>query len=578
MAVLEALEKDLYVDVNEKSRKKILDMFFLGRSLQIPVLDNGKIVGILDLFDYLQASQKNREIADIMETDIVVAGEERGVFSFASSNQGILPFVDTEGRYKGYINRITIKCYLPSKEYMQVIDSCIEEIGDGGEVDYSLFEKTFDAVFERNYDGVFITTRKGITYNVNEKARYVPGLTAENITINGKTSDLRYEEQREIPVSMTQILQNKNEASISDFYENEGGIVKIINNLKDLKKEIASTKELALKYQNEVEFLKWEDSQSTKIVAKSPEIRQIVNLCLKVASVDSTVLLQGPSGVGKGVLTELIHKSSKRKDNPFVKIDCSAIPENLIESELFGYEPGAFTGADKNGKIGLLELADSGTVFLDEVGELPLNLQPKLLRVLQDQEVLRIGGSKAIPVDIRVIAATNKDLEKMVDDHSFREDLYYRLNVVPIRIPPLRDRREDILPLIELYLSVFNEKYDLQKQIEKDALKSLIDYSWPGNARELKNVIEYLVVTSTEDQIPREALPDHIARGAGPQKAFTGEELPPLKQAVAQLERELLMAAMRKSGSIEEMARLLQMDRTTIGRKLSKYGIRTYFR
>jgi transcriptional regulator with PAS, ATPase and Fis domain len=294
--------------------------------------------------------------------------------------------------------------------------------------------------------------------------------------------------------------------------------------------------------------------------------------------VDSKVLLEGQSVVGKGVICKLIHKNSSRKDGPFIKIDCGSIPENLIESELFGYEQGAFTGAEKGGKIGLIEAADKGTLFLDEIGELPLGMQKKLLRTIQDKEVFRIGSNKANPVDIRIIAATNRNLKTMVKKKRFRKDLFYRLNVVPIYIPPLSKREKDIQPLIERSLKKFNEKYGLNKKISPEALKYLIDFNWPGNVRELENVVEYLIVTSQKDIIGKDMLPDNILEYKDTSKINVSlDKIPSLKDAVDMVEKNLLIEAMKKSNNTKEMAKLLGVDRSTVSRKLKKYEIESKF-
>jgi len=244
------------------------------------------------------------------------------------------------------------------------------------------------------------------------------------------------------------------------------------------------------------------------IIYKSKKMDEVLKMAIQVAKSDATVLIRGESGVGKELVAEIIHSSSQRKDKPFIKINCAAIPENLLESELFGYKKGAFTGAiiDKKGKF---EEAEGGTIFLDEIGDMPLSLQAKLLRVLQSKEIEPIGG-KPKKVDVRIIAATNKNLEEMVKKGSFREDLFYRLNVVPIVIPPLRERKEDIKPLVEYFLEKFNKKYGKNISISKGAMRMLEIYHWPGNVRELENLIERLVLTSSDLVITPDDIPDHI--------------------------------------------------------------------
>lgn len=581
--MLEALERELYLDINEKSRRRIIEVFELAKAIQLPVVDDQKVVGILDLFVFLDHMNKNISLADLMERDIIVAGEHRNVFTFKNSKQQILPFVDENGIFSGFVNKLFQKCYLPSEEYMQVVEKTLEGVSDDdAEVDYDKLEKSFSAIFESNYDGIYITVDKGTTLSINRHCNYAEGITANDISIDESAINVSFDEHTvsNETVNVIQNIQKRKEISVSDDVVSDGGIIRVINNIKNfdkIKDELQETKKLAEKYQNELEFLRWEQTEPEDIIAQSPEMKKVINLAVRVAKVDSTVLIQGESGVGKGVLSKLIHNSSERKDGPFIKIDCGSIPENLLESELFGYEPGSFTGAEKSGKIGLIELANGGTLFLDEIGELPLNLQMKLLRVLQDKEIVRVGGKEAIPVDFRIIAATNRDLEEMVGQKRFRQDLYYRLNVVPIRILPLKDRKEDVKPLIEDCLKKFSKKYNLNKSLEPTALRHLMNYNWPGNVRELENIIEYLIVTTNSDKITREDLPEQILDYNNGLPMVSIDRFTSMKDALDSVEKNLLVEAMRYSKSTEEMAKILQLDRSTITRKLQKHKIKTHF-
>jgi len=592
--MLDALEKDLSIDIKEKSKKRIVDTFRLAKSLQLPVLEHKKAIGILDLYVFLDNSSGAFNIADIMEKDIVVAGEEHSVFSFKRSKQMILPFVDENGNYIGFINKVYHKCYLPSKEYLQVIEKNLAGVTeDPWDVDYSQLADSFNAIFESNYDGIYVTVNKGKTLSINQKAIHAGSLTQDDLIGDGTGGIISISEsvQNNDVVTLSQIIQNRREISISDELFQDGGIIRIIDhigNIEDVKKikgfekiksELAETQRLKEKYQSELEFLRWEQTKSEKIVANSPEMKRIINLALRVAKVDSTVLIQGPSGTGKGVISNLIHSTSDRKNGPFIKIDCSSIPESLLESELFGYEQGAFTGAEKGGKPGLVELANNGTLFLDEIGEFPITLQAKLLRLLQDREIIKVGGKEPIPLDIRVIAATNRDLAEMVNQKNFRKDLYYRLNVVPIHIPPLENRKEDIRPLVVHFLKFFNKKYSLERKLDQAALKCLLDYPWPGNVRELENQIEYLVVTSNSDVITQNDVPESILKYQLPEdKAehfFSTDSS--MKEIIDNVEKSLLIEAMRKSKSTDEMAKLLKVDRSTVIRKLQKHGLKSHF-
>lgn len=581
--MLEALEKELYLGIHEKNKKKIIEVFELARTIQLPIVDEKKVVGILDLFVFLDNMNKNISLVDLMEKDIIVAGENKNIFTFKDSRQQILPFVDKEGNYLGFVNRLLQKCYLPSKEYMQVIEKSLDGIiDDENNLDYEKLKSNFDAILESNYDGIYVTIDKGATFSINNKCKHVKELTSENLSIDEGNINFSFEkyEVKNETVNVIQNIQKRNEISVSDDVISDTGIIRVINNIKDfdkIKNELKETQKLAVKYQNELEFLRWEQSKPEDIIAESPEMKRVINLAVRVAKVDSTVLIQGQSGVGKGVLSRLIHNSSDRKDGPFIKIDCGSIPENLLESELFGYEQGSFTGAEKGGKVGLIELANGGTLFLDEIGELPLNLQMKLLRVLQDKEIFRVGGKEAIPVDFRIIAATNRDVEEMVEQKKFRKDLYYRLNVVPIKILPLHDRKEDIKPLIEDCLNRFNQKYSLSKQIDPLALRNLIDYNWPGNVRELENIIEYLIVTTNQDRITKEDLPENILEYNNSLPIVKIDSFSSMKEAMDLVEKNLLIEVMRSSKSTEEMGRALKLDRSTVIRKLQKHKIKSHF-
>ena len=306
------------------------------------------------------------------------------------------------------------------------------------------------------------------------------------------------------------------------------------------------------------------------ITAEDPHTIEVLARAQKVAALDTTILLLGETGVGKEQFARYIYENSARARQSFIGINCGAIPASLIESELFGYEKGAFTGASKEGKMGVFESADQGTVFLDEVGDLPLEMQVHLLRVLQEMQVRRVGGVRSISVDVRIIAATNRDLLDMVREKTFREDLYYRLNVVPIVIPPLRERKRDIRPLVEAFLKDMNKKYRYQKRFSDAAMDVLYDYNWPGNVRELKNVVEQAVILSSGDEIQTPDLPI-ACRFEG--EGANGEEAGHvnLKREVARFEYEYICRAYEKYGNVRAAAASLGMNDATFVRKRHKF-------
>ncbi|MFL0365426.1 sigma-54 interaction domain-containing protein [Pseudobacillus sp. 179-B 2D1 NHS] len=310
------------------------------------------------------------------------------------------------------------------------------------------------------------------------------------------------------------------------------------------------------------------EEEAERIVTNSEKIKQIISFCEKVAPTDSTILIEGESGTGKGVLAHFIHRISQRKNGPFLTINCAAIPEELLESELFGYAKGAFTGASKSGKPGLIEAADNGTVFLDEIGEMPLALQAKLLQVIQDKQFIPVGGSETKKVDIRIIAATNQNLVQMVKDKQFREDLFYRLNVIDVHLPPLRERKEDVIPLTYNFLNKFNEKYHTNKVISEECLNTLIHYPWPGNVRQLENLIERLVVIS-DSVIQVSDLPDMITENAGP---LTQLSLPhTLDQALNETKRILIRRSYQMYKSSRKVANDLGISQTKASKLIREY-------
>lgn len=316
------------------------------------------------------------------------------------------------------------------------------------------------------------------------------------------------------------------------------------------------------------------------LIVESDVMRKLVETLGRIAAFDSTVLFLGESGTGKDTLARLLHSLSSRNLGPFVKVNCGAIPETLMESEFFGYMPGAFTGAQKSGKKGLVEMAEHGTLFLDEVDSLPLHLQAKLLHVLQEREFIPVGGTSSVQADVRFLAATNKDLEALVREGSFREDLYYRLHVVPVLIPPLRERREEILSLANFFLQQLSERYGVERQLDHTAIETLLRYRWPGNVRELENVIERCVVTTCGTVITADCLAECL-QGQVLQsrpKSERSEGKPAasdtkLDTAVADMEKEMLAEALKKYGSTRKVAAHLGVNQSTVVRKMKRFGL-----
>lgn len=449
-------------------------------------------------------------------------------------------------------------------------------------------EREMEAVIESMFDGLYVTDGQANTLRLNKGFERIMGITHQQC-VGRNMADLvkegvfsrsgtlaALEKGEQATITLTASTGKEALVTSNPIHDDEGNIIMVVTNVRDITElnelqrtleRVAGLQEL---YKTELQQMKLENSRN--LVMTSVKMKELVNMVIRVAAVDSTVLIQGESGVGKDLIAEIIHSNSNRKEGPFIRVNCGAIPENLLESELFGYEAGAFTGASKTGKVGLFELARGGVLFLDEIGELPLNLQVKLLRALQDREISRVGGVHPIKVDSRIIAGTNRDLLEMIEKGQFRLDLFYRLNVIPINVPPLRERKEDIPVLTNYFLNVFNQKYQMKKRLDNSVYNCLVEYNWPGNVRELENLVERLVVTSINSIISIKDLPANIETGTLASKA--GERLIPLRQAVENTERALLEIAFTRYRSSYQVAQVLEVNQSTIVRKAQKYGIR----
>ncbi|UAL54574.1 MULTISPECIES: sigma-54 interaction domain-containing protein [Metabacillus] len=368
------------------------------------------------------------------------------------------------------------------------------------------------------------------------------------------------------------------------LFNKEGHLVRVISYSQDqteiwkLQEQYEELQRKVKGYQTEVEDLREKELGHHSFIARSNQTQQILKTIQNVAKTDATILFLGPSGVGKSTFARALHNQSNRIKEPFIEVNCSTIPESLFESEIFGYEPGSFTGGNKQGRQGLIEQADSGTLFLDEIGELPLALQAKLLKVLQEKKIKRIGGKKERLINFRLIAATNQDLEKMVNEGKFRLDLYYRLNVIPIQIPSLLERKEDIPILIQHYLQKTNDKYQTLKKLHPSTYEVLTHYEWPGNIRELENLIERLILTIDEPAIYPKHLPLAIT-GAVEQNedssSFSIEQelngKQDLKKTLEKIEIQLIAKAYKQCKTTYEMADYLGISQPSVIYKLKKY-------
>jgi two-component system NtrC family response regulator len=330
---------------------------------------------------------------------------------------------------------------------------------------------------------------------------------------------------------------------------------------------------------SEIQILKNQLKEKFKIdsfISHSAKMEEVLSVAARAADSKATILISGESGTGKEVLAKSIHYVSPRKEKAFVAVNIPALPETLLESELFGHEKGAFTGADK-AKKGRFELADGGTIFLDEIGDIPINLQVKLLRVLQEHQIERVGSTENINIDVRIIAATHQNLEEKIKDGSFREDLYYRLNIVSLHIPPLRERKEDILPLIEYFTEKYSKENNRKKlTLSKEAVDSLIKYNFPGNVRELENIIERAVVLCRSEAITLNDLPN-VVKGFMAEKEIPQIEAGSLIEQVEELERKLIFDALSSAnGNQSQAGRMLGLTERNLRYKMQKYGIKKF--
>lgn len=461
----------------------------------------------------------------------------------------------------------------------------LEEISHELDVVKSL-NRELGEIIHSSYDGIWITDGEGLVLDINEAYERITGISVKDVI--GRTMrelvDEGYFDQsvtlavmKELrSVTIIQTVKGGKQLLVTGnpIFDENGKLFRVVTNVRDvtelanLRQQLSRQEEQVLKYKTELTHLRSRQIRDSELIFRSVLMKQIIELGIKMADVDSTVLITGESGTGKELIAKMIHRRGKGDTSPFISINCAAIPEHLLESELFGYEGGAFTSARREGKPGLFEMAHAGTLFLDEVAELPLALQVKLLRAIQDKEIKRLGATKSTPVDVRIIAATNRDLSKMLKEGTFREDLYYRLMVVPVNVSPLRDRKEDIPLLIRHFLDEFNRHFGYHKAISPQVLDKLENYSWPGNVRELRNVIERMVVMSQRDEITIDDLP-----------GFINIKLPfyrqgaRLKDAVIEIETHLLSETFKECGSWQETAKILGVNRATIFRKAAKYRL-----
>ncbi len=449
-----------------------------------------------------------------------------------------------------------------------------------------------DAIIDSSSDGLFVCDGNATVIRVNPASERIHKIKAEAVIgknmidlINQGFIDRSAALEAIRKKSSVNLLQKKGNRKListgTPVFNDAGELIRVVVSEKDiteidrLQRRLEEEQQIKNQLQNQLVEMQQDVLHTSKIIARSPNMVKTLQRALKVSKVDSSILITGESGVGKGLIANLIHKNSLRAEKPLIRINCGAIPESLVESELFGYEKGAFTGAQTGGKLGHLELADGGTLFLDEIAELPLPAQVKLLRFLENGRVTRLGGTQTRLVNARIMAATHRDLKQMVKDGIFRHDLYYRLNVIPLFIPPVRDRKECLLPLLRYYVEYFACKAESFKRLSNAAIDSLMAYAFPGNVRELMNICERVVVMSEMEVIDLHDLPKDVINYTN-EVDNAWDQWPSqmtLEQVLQSVERALLLDAIQVHGNQSQIASALGVSQPTVARRMKKYGL-----
>ena len=571
--VEEVMDKEFLTVSKEITLEEATKMMMISNQRYLIISDEkNKIDGIVSMTDIHNVYKENYHyesirIEDIMIKNIITINKKDTIYDardkMLNEKIGVLPVIENN-KVVGILNQSHIRDYLymQLEDYGMTIRYIVGEIKEG--------------ICAMDKDGNVILWNKFMEDRYDINARDITGKKMSDFLENTvservlktrtKMSDVYYTERKEAMYG----LVHSNPVFLGDEFMGVVCTEVDITEAKRLSMELEKANDTLKYLENQVKELS--KGNFDNIVGRSYKLEKSKGIAKQVAKTTSSILILGESGTGKEVFSRAIHDYSERKGQ-FVPVNCSAIPAELFESEFFGYESGAFTGASKKGKIGIFELAKDGTVFLDEIGDMPLSMQAKLLRVLQEKEVRRIGGEKIININSRIISATNKDLKELVRQGKFREDLYYRLNVVEIELPTLRERKEDIEVLIHNFLKEICEHNNLPVlSITKRALKMLQRYSWKGNIRELKNTIENIVVLSNGKIIDIDDLPEYIIRKSN-EKEFEEDGLD-LVKVTEKIERRTIMKALSMAkGNKSKASKILNIPRTTLYYKISQYEI-----
>ncbi len=612
------------------------DRFYFKHSY-LPVVENGKAVGLISIPDFVKTYHDHykmtRQIMDAIlqsSKNLIIAADSKAGINFVNRSAE-----EVFGLSEDFLTGHTLNEFIPEvdllgiirtgevpplakvmvKNHPYFIRSYPILIGDNIIGAVAIFQdvedleniinelesvkelnENLDAIIESSSDGIFVCDGDANVLRINRAYDEITEL--DTTDFYGKNmKDLV--DQGFFSQSVTLIVLEKREpwsiiqktstgksllATGRPVFDENGRITRVVTSVRDitdlydLQNRLVESQKISEQYRRELDSLRIKSVKNVEgLIVGSEKMHELVDTTIRLAKVDSTILITGESGTGKDLIAGIIHKYSPREKGPFIKVNCGAIPAALLESELFGYEEGAFTGAKKGGKPGYFEMAEGGTLFLDEIGELPYDLQAKFLRVLQHTEFNRVGGQNFRKFNVRIVTATNRDLLEMVQARNFREDLYYRLNVVPLFLPPLRERIEDVQFLVSHFLKMFNENYNMKKRVSPEVIDIFEQYNWPGNIRELRNLVERMIVMSPDDAITRLDLPESIC-----QSGICGESggisvpggIIPLKDALESVERQLIERAYRNFPTTREMAKSLKISAPSVVRKAAKYGIK----
>lgn len=580
MKISNVMTKNPYFLSPDHSIADAASLFLEKKINSVPVVENGKLVGLIgktQLYKALAHSNDlNTKIDKIMITEVITCHPDDNIDLFINKNRSHIP-VAIDGTLVGIVTQTDVM------QYFKVELKDLKNL--------KLMMEQMNAIFEASYDYLFVTDAEGVVTKVSPSYYRISGIKPEEVI--GKTMYSLvalgfYDRSSSIevietlkPVTFVQnILKTGRTVLVTGnpVFDEKGKLISVVTNgrditeLNELRDQVERIENLSQHYKKELDRFKVLTGKD--YVFASKVMVELMEKVSHLAQFDSVVLINGESGVGKEIIANQIHMQSPRFDKPYIRINCAAIPESLLESELFGYVDGAFTGAKKGGKMGVFELANKGSLLLDEIGELPIGMQSKLLRVLQESEITRIGGTSPIKIDVRLITSTNKDLKEMIKNNEFRMDLYYRLNVIPITVPPLRERKEEIPYLVNHFIEKFNKQYNLNKKLDPRLMVRLNNYSWPGNIRELRNIIERAIVSNTDDiikEIPLEA--DAIIEydkgyllGIG----FNNN----LNETIQEIEKYYIKSFFDKYGSTRKAALALGMSQSTFCRKAATYNIK----